>query len=325
MKSNSGVKPKMRSNALCVALLFLFMASAARAVPSFTIFSDTLILDGEVVEIEREEVSTNTDSLRQVMRDDIARKKKPLAITVGAVGGAAFHFIQSEHQVAGFTEVGGFTGNDASAFSVHPSFGAFIEIPIYQSLGVNVAFMQSRANYENKFFQPGILAPLDARRGFRNDGGQLIEDYILAINPGFEERSRQVPLETQRMRFEYLLIPVRLFYTFSTEKLSIAPRIGYTFASQRISGGDGYFVYLENEGVEVLYVENASTAFTSTKHHYMSIGAALRVPFAATWSLTAELDYHWALTDQYQRSNVTIRYQPVALMLGVTRSISLRK
>lgn len=325
MKSNSGVKPKMRSNAICVALLFLFMASTVRALPSFTICSDTLIVDGEVVEIEKEEVTTNTDSLRQVMRDDITRKKKPLAITLGAVGGAAFHFIQSEHQVAGFTEVGGFTGNDASAFSVQPSFGALVELPIYKSLGVNISFMQSKAVYENKYFQPGILAPLDARRGFRNDGGQLIEDYILAINPGFEERSRQVPLETQRMRFDYTLIPLRLFYTFSAEKVSIAPRIGYTFAAQRISGGNGYFVYLENEGVEVLYVENASTAFTSSRHHYMSIGAALRMPFAASWSLTTEIDYHWALSDQFQRSNVIIRYQPVVLMVGVSRSISLRK
>jgi hypothetical protein len=325
MKSNSGVKPKMRSNALCVALLFLFVASTVRALPVYTIYSDTLIVDGEVVEIEREEVSTNTDSLRQIMRDDIARKKIPLSMTVGAVGGAAFHFIQSEHQVAGFTEVGGFTGNDASTFSVQPTFGAFVEFPIYKSSGVNVSFMQSKVVYENKYFQPGILAPLDARRGFRTDSGQLIEDYILAINPGFEERSREVPLETQRIQFNYTLIPVRLFYTFSTEKLSIAPRIGYTFASQRISGGDGYFVYLENEGVEVLYVENTSSSFTSTSHHYIHIGAALRMPFAASWSLSAELDYHWALTDQFQRSNVIISYQPIALMLGVSRSISLRK
>ena len=69
MRTSSGVKPKIKGSAVFTVLLFVFISAPVLA--NFSCLSDTIIIDGEVIEIEQNEVRTNLDSLEKKGQKDI--------------------------------------------------------------------------------------------------------------------------------------------------------------------------------------------------------------------------------------------------------------
>lgn len=325
MKSNSGVKPKMKGNVIFIALLFVFIHGRS-AHHSFLskITADTLIVDGEVVEIVRDEVATNTDSLRQVMREDIVKKKKPLSATIGLHGGLAFSTIKTEHLVDGFVDVGDFTNNESSRFSFGRSFRLDASFPIYKSFGIQLGYNFCDFNYENVFFEPRELPSPDARRGFVNEDGALVLFYIVQINPGFETRSQTIPLETQKLRINSHMVPIRLTYDFKIGQETLSVRGGYVAAWEKRTSGSDYFVYIEPTQSEVFHVRNILSSEV-IRNHYATAGLSLKRALTETISIAAECDYFFPVNNQFVLSTTSIRFQPIFFTIGVTKTFALRK
>jgi hypothetical protein len=79
------VKPKIESNIIVMVLLFLFplFSAAHSSVPS-----DTLIIDGEIIFIEKQEITVNVDSMEKVARNDVQEKPvRKSFITAGIYSG----------------------------------------------------------------------------------------------------------------------------------------------------------------------------------------------------------------------------------------------
>jgi hypothetical protein len=220
----SGVKPKVRGNATLVALLFL-LCSPLFCSASMVLSKDTIIIGGEVLEVEVEDVVTNTDSLRKAARGDIKRKKGVIIGGFHLHGGPAMTISNLEWNFDGFQSVNQFVGSPAERSF---GFAAGSDLSIYFTSYFGLRAGISIANISTRLYTIDQLdlSPDSIRSSFEFVNNEIIENSTIFISPGFEERTKRIDYSDQIWKYRVIDFPVTCVFS---PGINISERLTGTF------------------------------------------------------------------------------------------------
>lgn len=224
MNTMSGVKPKVRGNATLVALLFI-LCIPLLGKGSYEFPSDTIIIGNEVVEVEVDDVITDTDSLRKAARDDIKKKKKLIIGGLHLHGGPAMAFSTLEWNNPGFESINDFVGKSSIA-SFGFVAGADLSMYFTSYFGIRAGVAVSNVSTRLYTIDQLDLSPDSIRNSFEFVNDEIIENSTVFISPGFEERTKSIDYLDQRWRYRVLDIPITCVFS---PGINISERITGTF------------------------------------------------------------------------------------------------
>lgn len=224
MNTMSGVKPKVRGNATLVALLFL-LCSPLFCLSSVVLSNDTIIIGGEVLEVEVEDVVTNTDSLRKAARDDIKRKKRIIIGGFHLHGGPSMTISNVEWNFDEFQSINQFIGKSAEQ-----SFGlvAGADLSIYFTSYFGLRAGVSISNVSTRIYNIDLLdlSPDSVRNSFEFLNDEIIENSTIFISPGFEERTKTIDYSDEIWKYRVLDFPITCVFS---PGINISERLTGTF------------------------------------------------------------------------------------------------
>jgi hypothetical protein len=209
-KEMKGVKPN-RKNSIFIGVLFLLLSRVALALPCE---SDTLILDGEVIEIEVNDRTDEKDSLESASRNDIKNRiRKNRTYELGFNLAGLYNLVESNAYWMGFTELDELMGiptkNARSWDAALSAQRSLSELQIGNrkatfSLACAFGFQQLQWRHytldQHQLNQDSII-------GFRKENNRLFLDYITIINepiPVYELDTVDVAATVELIKANYL-------------------------------------------------------------------------------------------------------------------------
>jgi hypothetical protein len=222
----TGVKPKKKSNATLFALLFLFYFLPSYNFASVWPVSDTIIIDGEIIYIEKREVYVNMDSLSEIGRNDVIKKQvKGQPWSVAIVGGVNMSVSTFATSVSDYKPFNNFTEDDVS-FRSNLAGGIEISRNIWNfpalngnvtlsaHLGASLNQVRIACNsFDQKLFEQDSLIAL------RFDGEEVWLDYFDRFDELFGELDTlPIPIIQNTLEYSTLDIPVRLRMSYQPNK-----------------------------------------------------------------------------------------------------------
>ncbi|MCC6600418.1 MAG: hypothetical protein IT223_07060 [Crocinitomicaceae bacterium] len=202
MKKNAEIMAKSSRRFVLLLLIFLHLP-----VFAYDMKPDTLILDGEVVYINKVEVAVNIDSLEKEGYKDLTSphiyKKKYLSL----LAGADLLRVQQNTGEDSMSTLSAFLGKGKDYF-VQPmaSLQGILmftnQIGIYSGVGI------SRIKARFIEMDASTLANDSVRFRFENREGQLWQYYFYPVGIGYETDTIRVPTNTQTIAFYALDIPL---------------------------------------------------------------------------------------------------------------------
>jgi hypothetical protein len=247
-----GVKPNRKSSVPLVMLL-LFFATKALALDHCP--SDTLILDGEIIEIEVNDKSSERDSLEEWGKQDTRKftqrkYNNRFAFQMGAVYNV--NSVTSDVRELTFLPTYmGFKKHNALGFDVHTSYRRDIgELRIMGApvvWGVEVGFGLQQLKWKSIGFDP-VQIDKDSLVGFRRDGDQLFLDYITIFDEPFPVYELDtLELELIEQKFVVNSAIVRIGPTLSWElpgqsDFTLSLGVNYRLQFQRVKVFDQYWI-----------------------------------------------------------------------------------
>lgn len=323
MRTSSGVKPRMKGNAAIAALLFIFTHLSSGAC--FILSPDTLILDGEITEVEREEVMVNADSLREALRRDIAREGMPLPGAVSLSAGGTAHFFKTGDNLPGFSELGNFTGHSATSLYISPVASFRVEALPGNTWGLRAGISWTQARYENVRIQATQLADDATRLRFAAENGMLKEDYTVFISPGYEERSRLHEPEQQEWRMQVFDIPAEIFYMLPirNDLWQIQLHLGATWRRYRHTFDMQSWQFVNEEGAfaEQLF-RTSSVKDTGVLY---SAGCSGYAQLTGNWQASAALRYFGLPQKIYDSAALSVSHSNISVEVGIIRTFNWKK
>jgi hypothetical protein len=344
MRTNSGVKPKMKGNAVFTVLLFLLCTLPAQSfdlatsrphdsafplshspISQFSHFPDTLILDGEIIEIKQKPVKTNTDSLQEARRKDVLKVRSPYLIELGAHAGMSAGIFNITSNSDSLTSVNEFL-NKKNAVQFNSHFGFDIRLPIYKGIDLGIGYFFNTISLEGLVMDESTLCPEDERVSFENRNGQLWQNYVVFIDPGYETREDQVTLNTYKVKIRTREIPLSLRYNFTIpdSPITLFAGGGVLFRSTSKFEGMPTSIYLMNQSGDwrKIFLEK-SDVVTKSQLYQVELGMKYRL----TPSISAVVNLGFTTKQNELSSSPTYNWDWSSgfLRIGVTKTFNLFK
>jgi len=318
------VKPKKKSNVVFTALLFLLCAVGANATswPE----RDTIILDGETIYIEKNEVTVNVDSLQEEADHDIRQKPVSkhlfgLAVNAGVNG----TFAKYATSLSDMKPLDTFLDHNSSSkfnftYSVEascrlwrmPVFAGTVDLALHAGIGYNEIRVESSQMDESPF-------TLDSIVDFQHSGEQLSVIYFTEFMPGTgigEVDTALVAITSSITKFRTLDIPLKLRCSWKRQQSpwSILLEVGIVRRLVLSSGSEKADNYVLNENARFLKlsksefrekqllrplialgVERRIVSGGENNGQYWSVGSQLSLLFPST-ALNSEALYYFNVT-----------------------------
>lgn len=203
---NQGRKKEYNlSKSVFWGLLFLLLHGQCKA---FLATPDTLILDGEVIELEVEEISVNEDSLNRAMSADIKRER-----TLPRIGVTVFPFGVESAYVTWRATPGDsliflekFLGR-TGIWRYTSAAQAEVSVWINDYLGLRAGVSYTSWNTSFRSINRESLTADSARFGFNNNDGTLLQYYRFPVGVGFETDTSEIDLVENGYRSTQWALP----------------------------------------------------------------------------------------------------------------------
>jgi hypothetical protein len=353
MRTNSGVKPKMKGNAVFTALLFLLCTLSAFctdfmsfehwvpepvewAVPEPVEWAhdpttprphdlDTLILGGEIIEIKQKAIKTDTDSLAEARKKDVVKIRSPYLISIGAHAGLSAGFFNISSLGDTLTSVNEFL-DLKNKVQVNSHFGLDVRLPIYTGLDLGVGYYFNAISLEGMQIDESTLCPEEERVSFENRNGQLWQNYVVFIDPGYETREDQVTLNSYEIKLRTREIPISLRYNFSIPDSPLSFFIGGGIVFRNTSKIEGLpmSTYLLNEsGNWTRFFFSDSEIVTQSRIYLFDAGA--RYSLTASLSASVDLGFNTKQKELSTSGLYNWDWSSAYLRVGVIKSFDLFK
>ncbi len=192
---------------------------------TFKLSSDTIIIGNEVLEVEVDDVFTNTDSLRKAAKDDIKKKKRPIIGGFHLHGGPAAAFSNLEWNGNDLQAVNDFVGR-SSKTTFGAAFGADLSLYFTSYFGIRAGVSLSNISTRIYTIDASDLSPDSLRSSFEFLNDEIIENSTVFISPGFEERSNVIGISERLWRYRVIDIPVTCVFS---PGINISERLTGTF------------------------------------------------------------------------------------------------
>ncbi len=318
MNTMSGVKPKVRGNATLVALLFI-LCLPAFANASFKLRSDTIIIGNDVLEIEVDDVFTNTDSLRRAARDDIKKKKKPIIGGFHLHGGAALAFSNLEWTRTDLEVINEFVGK-SSKTSFGGVFGADLSLYFTSYFGIRAGVSVSNISSRIYTIDTSDLSPDSLRSSFEFVNDEIVENSTVFISPGFEERTNIIGYSDRPWRYRVVDVPISFVFSPGiniSEKLTGTFEIGGLMRLTSEIEAPEYFDFINENGD---FSRNPRLPNTAPNSIFLiTAGACLTYKISKGWWLESRLSMISRQRDLYNSSLVQWNVAQARLEVGLVR------
>jgi hypothetical protein len=312
----------MKSNITLVVLLFAFSPSLL----AIELKSDTLILDGEIIYIEKREVEVDLDSLSQEKREDIIAPKDETHFWLGVnVGASLMKVTQATNSDTLYT-LAKFLSKE-SALTVQPLVHAEGGLMFNNSVGIFAGIGLQRVSCIIPDINEDQLAPSDQIWRFENRDGQLWQYYTYPVGPSFETDTVQVGI-TNNKRSGTLVnaqLGAKFFLSKATFEDKGVWKVYGTIALQMASSiGDQYgalegkqaFLLNENGSYRILEDE----AFKAEKSIFSSIvGLGVLHEMSKNFYWQAGITSYFPPAWLTAQSAYRIRFSNTTFNFGITR------
>lgn len=279
------MKPKIEGNIIIMVLLFLF------PVCSFgcdLAVKDTLIIDGETIFIEKEEVKLDLDSLNDVSRNDVIDKPVRVTfLTAGLYGGLNLTSAKYRTSSGNLVSMDEFTGNPSSlqanfiaGLDLCAKFWSFpagknnLDVGVMAGLNINKIKIASTVILdESPFLEDSILK-------LRFDRGEVFLDYFRYTQfPFGEVDTAIVDYRREITEFSTVDIPLAMRFTLSN-KYSVWQyfcEIGVT-ARRISSNGKTFDNFLVNDSGEMIALRREEFKAMHQLRPTCALGFEARLP-----------------------------------------------
>jgi uncharacterized membrane protein (DUF485 family) len=169
---------------------------------------DTLILDGEVVELEVDEIAVNTDSLNRLLGKDVRkiRRLPRMAFSLFPFGVETAYVRWNGVQGDSLVFLEQFMGTQG-VLRLSASAQAEASVWLNDYIRVRAGVYYTSWNTSFRQLNPANLVADSARFGFFNDNGRLLQYYRFPVGVGFETDTLEMPLAANAYRSTQWAIP----------------------------------------------------------------------------------------------------------------------
>lgn len=286
-----GVKPNKKGSITTVMLL-LFFANGSFA--RWNCASDTLILDGEIIEVVVDDQSAVRDSLEDLGRDDLRKASRNKNNNqFGMHLGVVYNFTKATNNIeeAQFLpDYMNFNAFSAVGLDAQMNYRRqFGELPLFGSSviwGIEVGFGLQQVSWKSLGMNPEQINQ-DSLIGFRREGDQLFLDYITIFDepfPVFELDTIQVELTEQKFVVNSAVLrigPVFEWELTPSTRWSLSFGVNYRAQFQNVKTNDQFWI----EDAGRLRIQPAQQL--AMKSYVLS-------PFTQMgWTKALKNDMHW--------------------------------
>lgn len=284
--------------------LFVFLAQGSWAF----VVSDTLIIDGEIIYIEKQE-EIISDSLHEARKVDYKEKKKAVIWGAEVFCGSQFtQFSISNGLQPQLLSVKDFLKNNSNAsYQFSEGLGAFFQIHNRIELGLGINFAKGEVVEESA--APQQIEEIDSY-SFIANGGQIFQIFQTEVQPQvFELDTLPLPIFQEKLNFSTVQIPLKFrFYVndFDMKKRwraygEIAPTYrSYKLTRQNTAVLD--MLFLNNSGItQIIPFEN---------QNYSSVGVLVGAggEFKISKRMRACVQGNWSFPPTYFLSTSGLKY-----------------
>jgi len=310
----TGVKPKMKGNAWKYALLFLFINPLWAWSAGYWPESDTIIIDGDVIYIERDEDPVDLDSLEQAGKNDVIKKPvRTFPWSVGVLGGTNLTLGSFGTSVTDFTPLNNFTDDKKSAkfnltygldfsgrFWSFPALNGTMNLSAHVGVAMNEVDVSCNAIETDSLIRDSIIL-------LRYTDSELYLEHFVRFPPPNEQfgelDTAMIAIKKNTLKYKTLDIPIRLRMTYSPEKslasfffeVGVVKRIvlkdqDLEYSNYLINSKGEYLEISPNEfypknlirPVFAIGAERRLETSSGNSGSYFSIGSVLSTSFPAT-------------------------------------------
>jgi len=305
-----------------VMLLFAFYQNLS----AITLVTDTLILDGEMIYIEKREVEVDLDSLTQEKRNDVIAPKDQTHFWAGVNAGFSFMRVSQSTNSDSLLTLAGFLEKE-STLTVQPLFNAEGGLMFNNALGIYASVGLQRISCDIPDVNESDLAPSAQITRFENRGGQLWQYYTYPVGPGFESDTTEVVVNFNKRKGHLMTVQLGgkfflskatfedkgIWKVYGTIALELSKSIGDVYGAL-----EGQHAFLLNERGHYQTVDDE--AFLSKRNMFSSLvglGIMREINKEFYWQLgvTTHFPPAW-LTD---RSDYRIRFSTTTINAGIVR------
>lgn len=278
-----------KGNSVLRALLFVFIPFTSSG---FIAVRDTIIIDGEVIYIEKEEVRTNLDSLNEAAGKD--RRRSPGELNMhfhlgchGLIGGT---WSSVTGESPNFQTLERFTGK-SDFFLLNAGGGLDLGYSLFNrqkgktvldiQLWSGVSFSQLRLG--SRTFDRSLFLQ-DSLTGLIRSGNDLILNYLDSTGTGaqgetlWEQRSLEIPVKNEVHVYRTMDIPLflRFHLTPAGSALNYFADMGVVYRKITLESGSERFLVNGRAQLQMLHHDNLQAA-----DHLMvpvlNVGVTMRV------------------------------------------------
>ena len=216
--------------------------------------------------------------------------------------------------------------NKKNAVQFNSHFGVDIRLPIYKGIDLGIGYFFNTISLEGLVMDESTLCPEDERVSFENRNGQLWQNYVIFIDPGYETREDQVTLNTYKVKIKTREIPLSLRYNFSLpdSPITLFAGGGVLFRSTSKVEGVPTSIYLMNQsGAWRKFFLEESDVVTKSQVYQIEMG----LKYSLTPSVSAMVNLGYTTKQNELSSNTTYNWDWSSgfVRIGVTKSFNLFK
>lgn len=268
-------------------LLFVFLAWAIDSTAA-ELYSDTLIVDGEVIYIEPKAKTVNVDSLKNEGKKDLLLPKTPV-VWSASLSPLAIDIQRNTWSGApdSLPYVASFLGEN-NYFHFSYSANALASVFLNDYLGVYAGVGYSKWKCAVNRLDRQSLAADTSRLRFENRNGELFEYFKYPVGIGFETDTVLRNVQQSEVQLSYLVVPVgiRVFPSGNHRKLAWYVDLGGVWRLRMNSVPDVTVSKLNEKGI----LRNEVISGNSFKQvvFMAQVRLGMQGKFAATWYWEAQ-------------------------------------
>jgi hypothetical protein len=309
-----------KSSILILVLLFAFISAQS----SFCISaSDTIIVDGELVEIEPRKKKVDIDSLDQVLKRDIAIPREKIVVALSALPGADFSRCRWSSNSDSLQNLNLFLGQKAYW---KPTFSAAFEssVMLNNQLGVFAGLGWSQLRFGYETLNKATLSADSLRFAFENRSGNLYQYYTYQVGPGFETDTTQVGQMDFSSTINFCDIPLglRIYPSSYNDKIAFYIDLGGVFR-HRMNSVSFANAYLLNDKGRLTEV-NLNSAALPKNYFTANIRVGCQGKLNESWRWQAQMMLvNFPETDLNNDALFRVRFSTWRLQLGISRFFTM--
>jgi hypothetical protein len=301
-------------------LLFAFLSAQSSFL---SLPNDTIIVDGEVVEIEPRRKRVNIDSLEQASKQDVTTPREKIYFSFSALSGLDMSRCRWSGENDSMVNLNQFMGEKAYWKSTF-SGGIETSVLLNSQLGINAGLGWSQLKFGYETLNASTLAPSDSRFAFESRNGELYQYMKYEVGPGFETDTTLVGTQDFLGTMSFLEIPIgmRIYPISFQDKFAFFIDLGGLFR-RRIASSEFVPAYLLNARGQLSEV-NMRVPDLPKNYFTANIKLGCQGSINQKWRWQAQaMVVNFPETDLNTSDFFRVRYSTWRVQVGICRFFSL--